>query len=840
MHNNSRSAWNTLVVVVGVGVAILTGASASFADVFGTLQFAVKNADDEKPIAAAKITLHDTAGVHPDTSIVTDQNGMAKSQPLEIRAWDVTTESDLFQPDTRQVQVVADTVTPVEILLEPLNEKVFKIVGQRQLVSQTQTTTENNLDQKFLQTFPTNVGNPLSLQNVEAANPGFVADSVNQVHPRGEHCSTTISIDGVALPGANQGRIGQVIASSVVQNVDILTGAYAPEYGGETAAILNVNLRAGSIVPFEDFKFGIGGYSTYYGDLSLSGQAGPAMDSSSDTTNGAKRLAYFIDLTGRTTDNAVEAPQPDNQTAHNSGQNENLFGNVSYALGKSDNISLTLNDDPAYSEIANRTGLPAYYASVGQGFGYAGHLSAVDAAAEGIVSQQAAGQNINQRDANTFSVLDWKHTINADTNSMLSFGYISSDLSLTNGNPLVNLSNLPHDSSIEFNPTLMRDSQHAQVQGSIANVQGSHHFKVGGLYDDQTGDEQYQFIPASQLALDALATLDQRLVAPGKFTGATDELGNKVYNLTGPNPVAPTLNVHRSGYYAAAYLQDTWNVSSKFTADYGLRFDAYNQTENLGSSAVNQDILSPRVNLAYKLAPGTIVRTSYDKLFTEPPLAQGSILGQPILPQITDQYEIDLEHQVTQYQVAKISAYTKKDENQIDVGLLIPGTQIGAYTAVNFQEGHVHGVELSYDFLPHGDQGWSGYAGWTISTAKPTGLDNTGAPVPIYNDHDQLNTVTAGAAYSWKSGLSAATDFYYGSGVASSEVFDNGPRTPRSYVNLDLKAEPRMFGPKNHIGLELAVENVFNNTPVINFDSGFSGTRFQQARTLMLYSFMHF
>ena len=236
-----------------LAIIVLVGASTAFADVYGRLQFTVKNADDEKPVVGAKITLHDTAGVHADTSLLTDKDGMALSQPLEIRLWGVTVTSELFQPDTRQVQVAADTNTPVEVLLEPLKEKVVTITGQKQLVTATQTTNDTVRTQAFVQTFPVSPANPMSLGNLEATTPGMVLDSVNQVHARGEHSSTTISIDGFALPGANQGRIGQVITPSDVQSADIFTGDYAPEYGGETAAILNLNLRSGSITPHDGY-----------------------------------------------------------------------------------------------------------------------------------------------------------------------------------------------------------------------------------------------------------------------------------------------------------------------------------------------------------------------------------------------------------------------------------------------------------------------------------------------------------------------------------------------------------------------------------------------------------
>ncbi len=338
----------------------------------------------------------------------------------------------------------------------------------------------------------------------------------------------------------------------------------------------------------------------------------------------------------------------------------------------------------------------------------------------------------------------------------------------------------------------------------------------------------------------------------GSFTGATDVLGNNVYTMT-PGATSPLVNVTRSGYYAAAYGQDTWNITKKLTANYGVRFDAYRQQENLDSSIGNNtsslvDLaeLSPRMNLAYKLAQNTVLRTSYDRLFTEPPLAQGSIIGQSILPQVTDQYEVSLERQITPRQVAKLSYYTKLDKNQIDVGILIPYTQVGAYSAVNFQEGHIKGLEFSYDLLPeHDNHGWSAYMAYTNSLAKPTGIDNTGAPVPDYNDHDQLNTVSTGAAYAWHSGLTAATDVYYGSGTTTSiveniqgtNVLNNGARTPHTQVNCSLSTNPKVPG---RVGFALSVDNVFNSLALINFNSGFTGTRFQMGRCVMLSSFLHY
>ena len=108
------------------------------------------------------------------------------------------------------------------------------------------------------------------------STPGFAADSVNQAHPRGEHSATALNINGFYLPGALQGRAGQVIIPEIVQTLDILTGAYAPEYGGETAAILNLSLRAGPITPIRRFFLEGGQYSIVDGAITAGGQAGSA------------------------------------------------------------------------------------------------------------------------------------------------------------------------------------------------------------------------------------------------------------------------------------------------------------------------------------------------------------------------------------------------------------------------------------------------------------------------------------------------------------------------------------------------------------------------------------
>ncbi len=174
----------------------------------------------------------------------------------------------------------------------------------------------------------------------------------------------------------------------------------------------------------------------------------------------------------------------------------------------------------------------------------------------------------------------------------------------------------------------------------------------------------------------------------------------------------------------------------------------------------------------------------------------------------------------------------------MDTGLLIPGSQIGIYSAVNFQYGGVHGVEFAYELTPPKGTGLDVSLNYTYSVARPNGVDNTGAPVPDFNDHDQRNTVGLDLGYTWKSGASVSMTINHGSGLASSPIPPSDKRIPRTRVDLHLTTGPRLLW--GHGGLGLDVVNLFDDRTVINFQSAFSGTRFQQGRSILLSLFANF
>ena len=834
------------------------------ADVFGRLHFSVKNADTEKPLAGAAVTLHDPTNVRADIVLTTDAQGSVLSPTLENHNWQIATRSDTFQTDTRTVPVIADTAAEVEVLLEPLKETVIKVSGSRNLAPRsTSTTNAGRVDAQSVRTIPSTGANPQNFTRTLLTNPGFVESSNNVVHPRGEHASTSIYFNGVELPGALQGRAGPLFSPDIIQSADIQTGGFSPEYGGETAAILNLTVRSGPITPFQTVQFGAGGYKTLDQELTFGGQAGAA-------TGEAGPFRYLFNVINRTTDNSLEPPQPGDQDAHNHGRALTAFGNLEYVAGPNDQFSLILNEAPAVTQVANRDGLPDKYAPVGQGYGYGGARNA-DGFQSGISpdptvvgsqqltlpSQQAAGQDVYQDDENSVGLLNYRHNFGSALTGLLSVSASSGRLDIRNNSPSINLNSIDPatgllttiDNSIEFNPTLLRKSSQTELTGSLTKTAGTHTYKAGFQLTDETGDEVYQFIPQSQLALDAEAGIQSgggpQFTPNGSYqtdssgNPVMDTLGNQVFAIT-PGATTPVITLHRKADYNVGYAQDTWRATRQITLNYGLRLDTYFGKDSLSPGSVKKGYLSPRVNFAYAFTPKTTGRLIYDKLFSQPPLAQGAILGTDLVPQTTDLYEADLQHQITPLQSVKAAYYYKNARNEFDTGLLIPYTQFGAYTTLQYTSQGVHGFELSYSITPPHNIGFGGYLTYTNSIAKPNGVDQTGAPAPIVNDHDQLNTLGAGIDYTLPSQAFVGIDAYYGSGEASSvlapispsnsNLVNNGARNSHYFINLRL-GHPHLAGP---VGLELDVENLTNDVSVLNFNSGYSGTRFQQGRRVLL------
>lgn len=864
------------------------------------LRFVVVDPVTHRAMAGAAVTIEDTSGRRVTKRLLTGVFTPAPTATFDVAAWNVcavnenqaaqlstaeTSNGENGEPEEAVVTLAAGTSLTLRMKAQPsvASAGAAQPGGQAQPNGQTQANGQAQPPIRDItiivratllrreQPTPAVTVNANQIKEKTGAGsspnklieglPSVASDSAGQEHVRGEHAEIAYVIDGVQLPDTLSGRQGSIIVPSTIQSLSFLTGAYAPEFGGQTAAILDITTLPGARKPHADVEFDGGSYDTTNGNFTWEGPLG-------------KRASYVFNIGATRSRNALEPQQPDVQTAHNTGSDQSYFGKFRYAPSNKDTLTLTLSNNPSTLQINNRTGLPNSFAPAGQGFGFLGlrnrdgsrpdvvsdpndpnfNADALGAQIQLLPSQQSALQDITQRELNEFAILNYTHRLSSRDTAQLAATFLHSGQDVNNHNPLVDVMNLPTDNSIEYNPTAKRNAHHVQFTGAVTLDRTAHRFKAGFLLDDQYGNESYNLVPGSRLALDELANLAPNLAPMGGFvpqldasgTPVKDNQGNPVYvkDVNGNSVYAPTsstsptLNVHRAGWYRAAYAQDTWKASRRFTINYGLRLDWYRQSQDLGQPIIDTMTLSPRLNFSYTLDGLTSLRLSYNRLFNTPPLAQGAVVGQPVEPETLDQYDISIQRQLATNQTLTLAYYIKDIRNQVDTGLLIPGSQIGLYSALNFQNGGVHGIEFSYELVPglgkdrKPRSGIDATLNYTYSIAAPSGVDNTGAPVPTYNDHDQRNTLGIGLGYHWRNGALVGLELQHGSGLASSIVPPSTLRTPRTQVNLHAGFGPSTF--HNRGGLSLDVENLFDTRDVINFQSAFSGTRFQQGRRVLL------
>jgi outer membrane receptor protein involved in Fe transport len=829
----------SIMSCVAIGISVVP--SIACAESLGKVRVSVRNIDDHSPVPGASVTLRDSKERGTVVTLVTEGGGAISSSAISPGEYVVTIVSPAYETERARITVLPGKTAEVAIELEP-RETTIKVTEELRRSDPSETSSTSIRDKSFLSAFPSVTQNTQQITGLLATVPGFVPDSANQSHPRGEHSATSYYFNGFRLGGAAQGRFGPLIDPQALESVNIMTGGFSPEYAGDSA-LLDATIRSGTPHSFASGEVGAGNYDAALAKFTMGGQAGRAVGPADAKENAPRIFSYFISGSVLSTDNALEAPQPRNQTEHNSGDSQTLLARFDLAPSVDDKLSLIINASPAKTDVANRAGLPDKYAPYGQGYGFGGALSRADAKRQGIESQEQSGQDVYQRDRNNFSVLQWDHQFSSKVSSRLSLGADQSKISTRNQNPVVNLDALPGDNSIEYNPTVRRDTLHEQVGADVSYDQERHTFKFGTQYIHERGADSYQLIPASQLATNALYATDDRLAPAGKpvFDSAgnpvLDAQGNQVYQVN-PGAISPTLDVESRGYYLAGFAQDTWRVTDTFTANYGLRYDRYQQRQNLGREAVDKYQFSPRANLSWEFVSSWVARGSYNRLFIQPPSAQGSIIGEPIMPERVSQFETSLEKRVTSRQTAKVAYYVKNIRNQVDTALFIPSVQTGMFQSVNLDQARIHGVELSYDLIPEHEVGLGSFVAYAYSVARPSGFDNRGEPVPTFNDHDQRHTLSTGLSYTFRDRSALGLNYYYGSGIASSALEKDGPRHNRDRIDLSLSSRPDLILDRG--GLRLTVTNLLDERDLINFNSPFSGTRFQQGRTIMLSTFFDF
>ncbi|MDX1935016.1 MAG: TonB-dependent receptor [Capsulimonadales bacterium] len=835
---------------------------------------------------------------------VTDAEGKARLRLFAGR-YKVVVTSAQYQRDEKFVDVneaalakdpAGGTFDVVNFILYDRIEFDKKIILYS-LLDRTEVGNVYRRDQQFVNRFPVGIGNRQSLTKQLRSVPGLVEDSLNQLHARGENSvATATMLNGVLIPPSAVGRLSQVILPDALDEAVVRVGGLAPEYGGGSGAIYDLKTRRVSPSGrYLDFALRDGDYDT--SDVYLNfGNTYPGFGKVAGR-GPIRRFRYDISLSERVTNEVAEPPRDGYTNPANYGVSDVLFVNATFDLAQNKSISALGNFSTGRAGIATRQGFLSNFRPFGAGFGFLGERDFNGATATNpgnsasLPSQEDLNQDFRQKDDNSLIMLQARSQDVKGNEQRIAFGVSSSTLFQGNraGTITLRQGQLPNDNSVEYLPTVLNDYQNIFVQADYSlaeprsDANKTHRLKFGVVYHDLDGLDSYQFIPQSNLALNELFALDPRL-APSTIvnpeiapTGRIDARGNVDFRTLTERVNYPVLFADRTGSYAAAYVQDTYKISNLFRINYGLRFDSFSQTtrisstnpdyanQNQASRSASQNLLSPRVNVAYVSRYGprlggflrpldvllkplgfifnerAILRVSYNRLFAPPSLGQGYFTANqrgtqasqaaadprtftvaPI-PQVVDQLDLSVERQIGDFTVAKFGIYSKDLKDTLAMRSVLTPLQAGTISTLNLGGGVADGIEFGVETSPRFGNGNSlhaflAFANSGTSPKDPNQFSNlagsagTRDPSDLekirsnFYEFDQANTLSGGVTYMFASGGSAGLSFVYGSGLYSSALssLPNGTTIPANSANLANPVRTQSRKSWNEVNLRFA------------------------------------
>lgn len=234
-------------------VACFLFAAPALAQANAVLTGTVTDASTKAPVADVVVTATSPAA-QGEQIVVTDSAGHYRIPNLPPGEYTIRLEKEVYRPFSRSGIVVrGDSTIRVNFLLTPESLRAEEVVvtGTAPTVDVGASSTGVAINQEFVNRIavapPTGRGGAQrSFESVATVAPGAFADqygtSINgTTSPENQYV-----IDGLSTNNPGYGINGTPLSIEFVDEVNIITGGYMPEYGRSTGGTLDVLTKKGS------------------------------------------------------------------------------------------------------------------------------------------------------------------------------------------------------------------------------------------------------------------------------------------------------------------------------------------------------------------------------------------------------------------------------------------------------------------------------------------------------------------------------------------------------------------------------------------------------------------
>lgn len=232
---------------------VVAWSGAAFAQGLGVVQGTLTDSSTGKPVADVVVTATSPA-MQGEELVVTDGSGNYYLPQLPPGTYTLRFEKESFKPFSRaDIAVRADRTlrVNVELLPEALKAEEVVIVSKAPTIDVGTASTGQSISADFVKNIavsrPTGVGGQQrSFESLAVVAPQAQPDTYGVSINGTTSPENGYIIDGLSVADPAFGTNGTELTAEFVQEVNVVTGGYMPEYGRSTGGVLSAITKTGS------------------------------------------------------------------------------------------------------------------------------------------------------------------------------------------------------------------------------------------------------------------------------------------------------------------------------------------------------------------------------------------------------------------------------------------------------------------------------------------------------------------------------------------------------------------------------------------------------------------
>ncbi len=211
------------------------------------------DASSKNPISDVVVTAT-SPKLQGEQIVVSDSTGTYRIPQLPPGPYTLRFEKESFKPYTRsdvQLRIDQTVRVNVELLPDALTAEVITVVGRAPTVDVGSTTTGINIGSEYIKNLALvrpggKGGASRSFESLAEIAPGATADAYGISVNGTTSPENQFVIDGLSVNDPSFGLLGTPLSVEFVQEVNVITGGFMPEYGRATGGVMNVVTKSGS------------------------------------------------------------------------------------------------------------------------------------------------------------------------------------------------------------------------------------------------------------------------------------------------------------------------------------------------------------------------------------------------------------------------------------------------------------------------------------------------------------------------------------------------------------------------------------------------------------------